>query len=188
MKRNANVFLEENCHLPTLFRDMVLVEAERPILFTCVDKSDYLYICACHCANGEKCEWLVAHTDPIEMIELLTDKREIRNMFPADKNIWVVTQRKDGTQVRLSKDRKALETILPTEGYYMDVEPDEFTDELMILRHRLDEWTTVEDEPQIISCSMPINVEYVLKRTQAVYPKFRNIANRRKFCSQLSVY
>ena len=91
MNLKQNIFLTGGHDLPTLYTDMVLVESTRAILFTCKSEFDDLYICACHCANSEKVEWLVAPTTPNRVIDLLTNKLTIRNMFDKESLLFLVT-------------------------------------------------------------------------------------------------
>ena len=136
---NTNIFLNEDENLGPLYLDMVLVEATRPLFFTCIDNNDRMYACSCHCADGEKCQWVVVPTTCEKMIEVLTDRITIRDVFDgSDEDVFLVTlyagaSRKVVEQVNLSQ---LPEDILPTPGYYMEAEEGEFDEEIAELRNR----------------------------------------------------
>lgn len=137
MNLKQNIFLTGGHDLPTLYTDMVLVESTRAILFTCKSEFDDLYICACHCANSEKVEWLVAPTTPNRVIDLLTNKLTIRNMFDKESLLFLVTlmagEKTKAIKKFLLQDIPP--NILPSAGYYMDADENEFDEELAELRN-----------------------------------------------------
>lgn len=139
MNMNTNIFLNEDENLGPLYLDMVLVEATRPLFFTCIDNNDRMYACSCHCADGEKCQWVVVPTTCEKMIEVLTDGITIRDVFDgSDEDVFLVTlyagsSQKVVEQVNLSQ---LPEDILPTPGYYMEAEEGEFDEEIAELRNR----------------------------------------------------
>lgn len=139
MNMNTNIFLNKDKNLGPLYLDMVLVEATRPLFFTCIDNNDRMYACSCHCADGEKCQWVVVPTTCEKMIEVLTDRITIRDVFDgSDEDVFLVTlyagaSRKVVEQVNLSQ---LPEDILPTPGYYMEAEEGEFDEEIAELRNR----------------------------------------------------
>lgn len=139
MNLKTRIFLTEDKHLPTLYMDMVLVEATRELLFTCKSDDDNLYICACHCANAEKCEWLIAQTNPDTVIDLLSNGMPIRDIFCQEERLFVVTLHA-GEKVKTVKSLLLSEVpdhILPTADYYMDAEEGEFEEEIEELRFRI---------------------------------------------------
>ena len=134
MKSMKELFLKGNDReIPTLYRDMVFAESSRPILFTCRDDKEDRYICSCHCADGEKCEWIVAPTTCERLIDLLSDKITIRQVFDECENpAFLVTRYADREtpEVRAVAVNELSPSILPTAGYYMEAEEGEFNEEI----------------------------------------------------------
>ena len=136
MKKN---FLSRNKSLPQLNYDMVLLESTHPILFTCIDDDNNLYICSCHCANADKQEWIIVPTSPENVIELLTDKITIREIFEiSGKDIYIATERDNHSAMSVKQVpiSKVNEDILPSAGYYMEADPGEFDAEIRELKSR----------------------------------------------------
>lgn len=134
---NLERFLPKSDVLAELFMYMILVEERKPILFVCKDKNENVYICSRYHADGIKCEWLVQKTTYTQLIELLTDKITIRDIFTTEhENLFVATLFAEGKNVivRQFSLREIDDRVLPTAGYYMDVEDDEFEKELKILK------------------------------------------------------
>ena len=135
--KNLREFLAESESLPELYMDMVLVEARRPILFVCKDRDEEVYIVSCHCSNGEKSEWLIQKTTHAKLIELLTDKITVRDIFVKGyDDLFVATlcagQKKATVFRRNLQDIE--DRVLPTAGFYMEAEDGEFEEELEILQ------------------------------------------------------
>jgi len=133
MNMNSNIFLIGNNGLPDLYMDMVLAESTRPILFTCTDFHDDLYICSCHCANGEKCEWIIIPTTPERVVDLLENKLAIRDIFTNFEEYGFIATLYAGEKGWAIKKIPILEIpdeILPTANYFMEAEEDEFTMEI----------------------------------------------------------
>lgn len=133
MKKNMTIFRDGDDILPTLYEEMTLVEAIGPILFICRDGDDRLYLCACHCANGQKREWIIAPSQPKRLTELLRNQITIREaLSPEDGMVFLVTLYAGETVSKA--ERKHLDElpdkILPTAGYYMDSEEGEFDAEI----------------------------------------------------------
>ena len=114
---------------------MVFVESLSPILFACCDDEKNLYICSCHCQNAQKCEWLITSTTYRRLIDLLTDKLSIRDIFLNDgSTVYVATMYANDAPITVvEKKTYEVDSILPTAGFYMDADPDEFSEELAIL-------------------------------------------------------
>ncbi len=136
MKKSMKIFLDSDRTLPKLYMYMVFVESIRPILFACKDEEEKLYICSCHCANADKCEWVIAPTTYTNLIELLTNTITIRDVFIKDNtSVYVATLLASTKEVTVQKTNKEeIAGILPSADYYMEAEPDEFEYELNELR------------------------------------------------------
>lgn len=135
-KKNSKIFLKQNKLLPTLYMYMVFVESMSPILFACRDDNANVYICSCHCQNAEKCEWIISPTTYSKLVELLTDKLSIRDIFGTNlSTAFVATMYPNTDSIAVAeKHLTELDNILPTVGYFMEAEPDEFEEELTILK------------------------------------------------------
>ena len=139
MKTNKTVFLQQTKDLPTLYMYMVFVESLSPILFACRDNAANVYICSCHCQNAEKCEWIISPTTYERLIDLLTDKLSIREIFlVGSATAYVATLFANTKNVEIS-ERTLIElnTLLPTAGCYMEADPDEFSEELAVLESEM---------------------------------------------------
>lgn len=136
MKKNKQVFQDQNRILPTLYYYMVFVQSIRPVLFACRDDASNVYLCSCHCSSGEKTEWIIAPTTYDRLVRLLTDKITIRDAFTQDNSELYVATMKAGHQsvTVVPKQLQAVAAILPTAGYYMEAELGEFEEELEELR------------------------------------------------------
>lgn len=116
--------------------DKIFFESYYPILFTCINEKKELFLCVCVKSNSVMKKWLISKINPQIIIDLLTDKITIRDAFLKDK-------RDKYTIVNdLSKKDKRIEvnnqldwdsgnsTDLPSAGEYMDVDEDEFFEEI----------------------------------------------------------
>ena len=139
MNTNTNIFLKEDDSGLVLYYDMVLIEATRPIFFTCIDKKNEMYACCCHCANGEKCEWIVVPTTASRIIKVLSDEITIREVFEFKNETAFLVTLYAGQHEPIVKRLKVEEipdNILPTAGYNMEPEKGEFDAEIAELRER----------------------------------------------------
>lgn len=159
------LFLKGNDRtIPTLYYDMVFVESTRPILFTCKDDKDSYYICSCYIADGEKCQWLVVPTTCERLLELLTNQITIRQIFDRDeKNGFLVTALAgEGTPTAKTIAIESVSPeILPTAGYYMEAEPEEFEQEIAELKKALKTTTTIK-ELSFKVCATQLPIEFQL--------------------------
>lgn len=135
-----SIFLNKTGEFPTLYMDMVFAESVRPILFTCTDEDDQLYICSCCYASGDKCMWIIAKTTLNSVISLLKNECEIWDMFGHNKRVTVATKYREAERPEIqSVNLQDLpQKLLPTKGYAMDAEDCEFEKELKELQSRLD--------------------------------------------------
>lgn len=133
-------FLNKSCVNPQLDYDLILFDDAYPVLFTCVDKKDNLYICTCHCATAKKREWVIAQTTPQKVIELLTDEITIRDIFESCKGKSYIATKYAGKpepEVQSLNISEIPSDILPTAGYYMESDPGEFDEEIAAMEARL---------------------------------------------------
>lgn len=140
MKKNEIVFLPGNEILPKLYIDMVFVEEKSPILFTCIDEFDDMYLCSCHRSDSEKKEWIIVRTPPENVLDLLTDRITIQSAIISCEDIYIATLSNGipAPQISRTKIDKISPDILPTAGYYMEADDHEFDDEIEVLRRRIE--------------------------------------------------
>jgi len=120
--------------------DIILVEYQYPIFFTCIDEEENMYIATCFYVDSEKKRYLVARTSPSIIKECLVNRRTIRDIFGSnDKTVYVVTflKGKDEPTIGMAAVSEIDQCGLPTAGIYMDAEEDEFSSEISILDARI---------------------------------------------------
>lgn len=132
-----NDVLKNTKELSDLKLDMVFIQDAEPILFTCIDTDDNIYLGICSYANSEKIIWHISKTNCDTLISLLEDKITIYDAFKAiSKNKYIITYSKYGVNC----DNKAFDLLdddyLPVKGEFMDVEDNEFNSEIVELKNR----------------------------------------------------
>ena len=139
--KQENLFHKRDSVLPCLYRDMILAEYIRPILFTCLDEYNHLYICSCYHADGDAVKWILAKTTEEAVIRLLQNEIPIRDMFSGAEKIYLLTLSERGAQPQA--EEKATEDVpenyFPTAGYDMEADEGEFDEEIAELRERIAE-------------------------------------------------
>lgn len=113
--------------------DKVLFEANYPILFTCLDKHQELYICVCSQNNEKGKKWLLTKTTPRLVIEMLSDKIAIRDIFLKFPDFRISVMADEyGIQMKKNdeNDWKDDSIYLPQADEYMEVEEGEFNEEI----------------------------------------------------------
>lgn len=64
-----------------LYIDKILFESYFPIIFTCKNDKEDIFICVC-CQNNEKgCKWLIGKTNGINVAKMLQDKITVRQLL-----------------------------------------------------------------------------------------------------------
>lgn len=114
--------------------DRILFEDAYPMLFTCTDSEDRLYLCLCCQFNREGVRWLVKSVQPGTVIRMLQNKITIRDAFLADSDYRLecfksAKGRKsctEGISPVWNEDSK----YIPKADSYMDPEEDEFAEEI----------------------------------------------------------
>ena len=135
MKNEEKIFKIDSLDLKL---DIVLVDFIYPVLFTCVDDYDNMYIVSCYLADSKTKEWLIAETSPEKVISLLQNETTIRDLF-FNTNLWQAILKAENTvpSIRHVKADELDSHIFPTEGEFMDADPDEFTTEIQQLSKRI---------------------------------------------------
>ena len=136
-----DLFRKGDFVLPSVYWDMVLAEYGRPILFTCLDEYDNLYICSCYHAGGDAVEWMLVKTTEEAVIKLLQNQIPIHDMFSDAETVYLLTLSERGAQPQAVKKatQDVPENYFPTAGYDMDAEEGEFDEEIAELRERIAE-------------------------------------------------
>lgn len=131
------IFSQLNC-FKNIRIDMILFEANYPILFTCLDDNK-IYLIICCLVSGDKIEWIATETDIDILIKLLNDKITIRDAFLAktdEKLVITYYGPEHGIKYTKVKSHQIEQSLLPKGGEFMDVEEGEFDEEILELKQR----------------------------------------------------
>ena len=120
--------------LGTLVIDKVLIESYCPILFTCINEKKELFLCTCCQDNSDGKKWLITKTTPDIIIDILKDRITLRRAFLVYKDVqFTVFLNSEGLSILENyNDDWDYETsiYLPDKDEYMEVEQDEFIEEI----------------------------------------------------------
>lgn len=111
--------------------DKILFASSYPILFTCINDENDLFICCC-CKNdisGRK--WLVTKSTPSIIIDLLSDKITIREAFLQFKDVqYSVNKLNNKIDVFKNNEDWNDNSIFLPDNECMEVEDGEFDEEI----------------------------------------------------------
>lgn len=113
-----------------LYIEKVFFESYCPIIFTCVNSHGDLFLVVCSRNNRSGIKWLIARTNPEDIIQLLSDKITIRELLLNASEKFSVDYQKGKYIVNESTtdfDEDSL--FLPAEDSFMEAEDGEY-DEL----------------------------------------------------------
>lgn len=186
-------FLPKTPLLPQLNYDLILFESTTPLLFTCTDDSDNLYVSTCYCSTGKQREWVVSHTTPSKILDLLLNKITIRQLFDSEDSLFVVsiTQGEASYKTKRVPLEDIDSHILPTAGYRLDAEPGEYDSEINELKERKERQchtviTSIENSFEIYSgafpCTIPITFRSKLKIPRGCYTKQKKSLSLKMEC------
>lgn len=121
-------FFKSIIDIGSLNIEYIIFEDDYPILFTCRDKNNQLYLCVC-CDIIKEQRWIISKTDIKTIVGMLTNKITLRNAFKNDTNehyivIWNYKDEKDKS--KKVKYEEIDKSDLPTANEYFDSEEDEF--------------------------------------------------------------
>ena len=122
-----------------LYEDQILLDYIYPVLFTCIDDFDNMYLSVCYDAEVSKTCWLLAKVSPDQVISLLENRVTIRELFEC-KDLWYICKYANSSEkyVEKIKDYKNFDQdAFPAKGEYMDAEEDEFLEEIELFRNRI---------------------------------------------------
>lgn len=136
---SQQLFPQGNGNHPALYLEDVFVEELFPLLFTCSDDNGNLYVVVCYAYSAECKEWLVTKTTAASVVNLLRNEITTRSIFTAStESVTIIRQDSLSHFTYRSIPSSDLpEQVLPTDGYTMEAEPDEFEDVICRLRHRI---------------------------------------------------
>ena len=114
--------------------DKVLFESFYPILFTCTNNKNELYLCVC-CTRKEQLQiWLLTKTTPAVVIDLLENNITMRDAFFAvEYDRYTIIYQGNNRTIKINDSEywdKECSIYLPTKGEYMDAEENEFAEEI----------------------------------------------------------
>lgn len=131
-----DIYFKNLQYIGDLKMSYIIFHYEYPILFTCTDKNNTLYLCVC-CEIRKEQRWIITQTNNEELLKMLEDKITIREAFINKKfNHYIV--RYYGEGIKETCEKVKVEEIdildLPTEGEYIEAEENEFKDYIKELR------------------------------------------------------
>lgn len=116
-----------------LHMDKVLFEANFPIIFTCLNENNDIFLCVCCQNNIQGCKWLVGKTKADFIVAMLKDKITVRQLL-LDYSDGRITVDYVNGEYKISFDNSDWDDksiFLPKEDSYLDAEEDEFKDDIM---------------------------------------------------------
>lgn len=116
--------------------DKIFFESYYPILFTCLNEKNDVFLCVCCQADLNVRKWLITDVSPKTVIELLSNKITIRDSFLKDRGSkYTIIYNMENKNFQIEEnniedwdEEKSID--LPTSGEYMDAEEDEFLEEI----------------------------------------------------------
>ncbi len=118
-----------------LFYDQTIFQENEPILFTCKDENNQLYLCVEYQCDSTAIKWLVKSVTKQTLIKMLTDQITIREAFLQDeeKRFSICKIHSLLTVIENSvKDWADDSLVLPTKGEYLEIDEEEFQEILKV--------------------------------------------------------
>ena len=115
-----------------LYIDKIIFESYFPIIFTCKDDKNNIYMCVC-CQNNEKgIKWLVGKTDSKSIVKVLEDKITIREVLlcNSEEHISIEYINGDYNVEYNNSDWKENSIYLPKKDSYIYADEGEFDEEI----------------------------------------------------------
>lgn len=115
-----------------LYYNVILVESYIPVLFTCKNDKDELFICVCCTDNNTGRKWLITKTDPQAVIAMLKNEITMRDVFLKDTSFRAsVKSDQRGLHIEYNNsDWLKNSEFLPQKDMYIDAEPGEYDEEI----------------------------------------------------------
>lgn len=116
--------------------DKIFFESYYPILFTCLNEDNDVFLCVCCQADLNIKKWLITNVTPGTIVDFLSNRITIRDSFLRDKGLkYTVIFNNKTREFQIEEDNikdweKEENIDLPTAGEYIDAEEDEFIEEI----------------------------------------------------------
>lgn len=136
---NVNELFGTLSDFQTLSIDKIIVEEKLPILFSCTDLKNNVYIAVCCGMNANRIMWYISKTTYGTLIDLLTNKITIYDSIKNGNDCkYIVTYDNNGIHCESVPFDDLDEDFLPVKGEYLDAEDDEFAKEISEFEARMD--------------------------------------------------
>ena len=115
-----------------LYIDRILFESYFPIIFTCKNDKNELFICVSCQNNSKGCKWLAGKTNGLSIVRMLRDEITIRELLLkySSGKISIEYDNNEYTIAYGNSDWNEDSIFLPKEDSYMFAEEDEFADDI----------------------------------------------------------
>ncbi len=116
-----------------IYIDKIIFESYEPILFTCKDDNENLFLAVCCTSNNIIKKWLITSTTTSILISLLKDEITIRDAFLNNtkyKYSYIIKDNNSSVLKNNQYDWCKNSPFLPSEGQFLDTEEDEFLEEI----------------------------------------------------------
>ena len=116
----------------TLYVDRILFESYYPVLFSCKNDRNDVFIAVCCQNNAQGIKWMVGKTTPLAIVKMLRDEitiRELITMYTSEKFSIDYKDRKYDCKYE-PKEWEKDSVYLPKKDSYIMAEPGEFDDDI----------------------------------------------------------
>ena len=132
----------------TLYVDRILFESYYPVLFSCKNDRNDIFIVVCCQNNAQGIKWMVGKTTPLSVVKMLRDEITIRELiisYTSEKFSIDYKDKKYDCKYD-SKEWERDSVYLPKKDSYIMAEPGEFDDDI-------EYFTSIEEKLQYVSQS-----------------------------------
>lgn len=111
--------------------DKVIFESYYPIIFTCKNERNEIFICVCYQHNKDGYGWLVGKTQAHSIVKLLRDEITLRDLVDKYSTDKYKVSLVDGEyDIKYEADTWTDKACLPKEDSYLDADDGEFDEEI----------------------------------------------------------
>lgn len=115
--------------------DRIFFESYYPILFTCSNEKEELFLCVCCQANADGKKWLITKTDGETIVCILKNEITVRKAFLKYPQLQITVFDDNSNDLSIirgdDKDwNNDTSEALPEKGEYLDAEDGEFAEEI----------------------------------------------------------
>lgn len=152
--------------------DKILFEASYPILFTCVNDKEDLFLVVCCQNNKDGKKWLLTQTREKIIIDMLEDKISIREAFlkNSESQITVLLKEKFEVREHCELDWGENSIYLPKKGEYMDADPGEFDEEIDYYQRKFESKLSMLYHKPFVSICTYENISEIFAEDIAILP------------------